>query len=86
MAAPRRLKQVYRMDDLIDACTRPTYTQPVDEIHLRYLPSFSADWATEGTSFEFPKLGSGARWLGGPSAEERGAQGLIQIRDLLDIT
>jgi hypothetical protein len=77
MAAPRRLKQVYRMDDLIDACTRPTYTQSVDEIHLRYLPSFPADWAAEGASFEFLKLGSGVRWLGDPSAEERGAQGLM---------
>lgn len=25
-------KQVYYMDDLIDACTRPTYVQPVDQI------------------------------------------------------
>jgi hypothetical protein len=31
---------VYMMDDFIDACTRPTYGQPVEDIHLNYQPIF----------------------------------------------
>jgi len=84
MAAPTPPKQIYRMDDLIDACTRPSYIQPVDAIHLRYLPSLSADWAAEGASLGFLEPGSGSRRLRVTSAEERGAQSLMQIRNLLN--
>jgi hypothetical protein len=84
MAIPIPPKGVYRIDDLIDACTRPSYIQPVNEIHTRYLPSLSADWLAEGASFGFLEPGSGARRLRIPSAEERGAQSLMQIRNLLN--
>ncbi|TVY82922.1 Nitrogen assimilation transcription factor [Lachnellula suecica] len=83
MPPPRPPKQMYRLDDLIDACTRPTYTQPSEEIHGRYLPSFSAEWATEGASFGLT-LVSGPSRLKVPSAEERGAQSLMQIHNLLN--
>jgi hypothetical protein len=77
-------RAIYRIDDLIDACTRPSYTQPIEEIHSRYLPSISADWVAEGAALGFLEPGSGARRLRVPSAEERGAQSLMQIRNLLN--
>ena len=76
--------QIYRMDDLVDACTRPSYVQPIDEIHARYSLSFHADWAAEAGAFGFQDLSSGSRALRVPSAEERGAQSLMQIRNLLN--
>jgi len=75
---------IYRMDDMIDACTRPSYVQPFEEIHSRYQPSFAADWSVEGANLGFLEPPSGARRLGIPSAEERGAQSLMQIRNLLN--
>jgi hypothetical protein len=84
MAAPAPPRAIYRIDDLIDACTRPSYTQPINEIHSRYLPSLSADWVAEGAALGFLEPGSGARKLRIPSAEERGAQSLMQIRNLLN--
>jgi len=77
-------QQRYRLDDLIDACTRPTYSQPVKEIHRRYDSSFSSEWASEGTSFGFLASASGPSRLKVPSAEERGAQSLMQIHNLLN--
>ena len=38
MAAPIPSREKYRVDDLIDACTRPSYTQPIGEIHSRLSP------------------------------------------------
>jgi hypothetical protein len=84
MAAPALPRVIYRIDDLIDACTRPSYTQPIKEIHLRYLQSLSADWVVEGAALGFLEPGSGVRRLRIPSAEERGAQSLMQIRNLLN--
>jgi hypothetical protein len=84
MPPPRPQQQLYRLDDLIDACTRPTYSQPVKEIHRRYISSFSSEWASEGTSFGFLASASGLSRLRVPSAEERGAQSLMQIHNLLN--
>ncbi|KAH6699924.1 hypothetical protein BKA61DRAFT_212174 [Leptodontidium sp. MPI-SDFR-AT-0119] len=83
MAIPRPLK-VYRMDDFLDACTRPTYTQPIDQIHLKYVPSFSSEWAIEGSAFGFLEPSPGTRSLGVSLAKERDAQSLLQIRNLLN--
>jgi hypothetical protein len=85
VTAPRP-RGIYRIDDLIDACTRPSYTQPINQIHLRYLPSVSADWVAEGAALGFLEPGYGAKRLRIPSAEERGAQSLMQIRNLLNTT
>jgi len=76
-----RKKPAYTIDDLIDACTKPTYVQPIAEIHKRYSPSFSADWASDARPLE---PNPGYRRLRVPSAEERGAQSLMQIRNLLN--
>jgi hypothetical protein len=74
VAAPT-LRGVYRIDDLINACTRPSYTQPINEIHSR---------VAEGAALGFLEPGSGTKRLRIPSAEERGAQSLMQIRNLLN--
>ncbi|KAH6667253.1 hypothetical protein B0J14DRAFT_677059 [Halenospora varia] len=79
-------RQTYRIDDFINACTRPSYCQPVHEIHLRYLPSMSADFVTDGASFGFLHPAAGVRSLGVPLTEERGAQSVMRIRNLLNIS
>lgn len=85
MAPPRgRPRQNFRMDDFIEACTRPSYSQPVVEIQHRYLTSFSNDWITESATFGFTQSTSGLGSGRPPSAEERGAQSLMQIRNLLN--
>jgi hypothetical protein len=83
MASPRPPKEHYGMDDLIDACTRLSYTQPADEIHNRYLPSLSIDWASKGSAFGFHAPSHGRR-LRGQSEEEKSAQTLMQISNLLN--
>jgi len=75
--------QAYMMDDLVDACTRPSYVQPAQDIHNMFSPSFAAEWAAEGPAYGFMESASGFR-DGAPSAEERGAQSLMQIRNLLN--
>ncbi len=37
----------YVMDDILDACTRLSYTQPIDQILLRIDPEIAKDWAGE---------------------------------------
>ncbi|RDW58156.1 hypothetical protein BP6252_13567 [Coleophoma cylindrospora] len=76
--------RVYLLDDLIDACTRPSYVQPVSDIHQKYMPSFASDWVTIGGPFGFREPRAGGRGLRARSAEERGAQSLMQIRNLLN--
>lgn len=74
----------YSMDDMINACTQPNYCQPAAQIHARYAPSFCVDWTTEGAAFGFGATVHGGTRLRGPSAEERGAQSLMQISNLLN--
>lgn len=83
LISPRLPKKKFGIDDIIDACTRPSYVQPVGEIHNRYLASFSMEWTANGGSYGFLEPSSGRR-LRGPSAEERGARSLMQIRNLLN--
>lgn len=75
----------YYMDDMIDACTRPSYVQPISEINSRFTQSFSTEWATQAPSLGFREpTTSNRRLRKPPSAEERGAQNLMQIRNLLN--
>lgn len=84
MVSTKPAYPAYRIDDLIDACTRPTYTQPLNELIPRYVPSFSADWAVEEPSAGFRETTSGSS-MRGPSVEERGAaQNLMDIHNLLN--
>lgn len=50
IALPRPPKMAYMMDDFINAYTRPAYGQLVDDIHLKYQPTFAVDWTAEGFS------------------------------------
>lgn len=84
MLSPRPPQQVYRMDDFLNACTRPTYVQPVFEVHSKYARGFSSEWTIEGSAYGFRESTTGARRLRFLSAEERGAQNLMQIRNLLN--
>jgi hypothetical protein len=75
--------QVYLIDDLVNACTRPSYVQPIHEIHGMYSITFTKEWAAESPSYGFHEPMSGAPRMA-PSAEEKGAQSLMQIRNLLN--
>jgi len=80
MFIPEPDTQCYQLDDFIRACTKPTCLQPHSQIHRRYLPSFSADWAARARRFGFPEpvfSVPGSRRL---SVEETGAQALMQLR------
>lgn len=81
MAPPKPPKPMYQLDDFVDACSRPTYSQPILEIRNRFGSGFAADWASEGASFGFLR---GPSRVHVPSAEERGAQSLMQIHNLLN--
>lgn len=74
----------YRIDDFIGACGRCTYVQPIFQAQLRYSPSFSSEWLSQGPAYGFQESTTGARRQRFPSAEERGAQSLMQIRNLLN--
>ncbi|KAJ5052033.1 uncharacterized protein L3040_001793 [Drepanopeziza brunnea f. sp. 'multigermtubi'] len=84
MQSPKPPQQVYRIDDFLGACGRSTYVQPNFETHQRYSPSFSSEWSSLGHIYGFRESTTGARRLRVPSAEERGAQSLMQIRNLLN--
>lgn len=81
---PNSPTKIFDMDAFIDACTRPTYVQPVAEIRQKYSPSLSAEWLAHAGSFGFLEPGVGSRGSRVPSAEEVGAQSLMQIRNLLN--
>jgi hypothetical protein len=88
MPPPPAPRQIYRMDDLLDACTRPTYVQPFQEIHARFHSSLPSQWASEAASSNFMDSIAGTTNKV-PSAEERGAQSLMDmsgmsIRNLLN--
>ncbi|RDL38889.1 uncharacterized protein BP5553_03229 [Venustampulla echinocandica] len=82
--SPRQSQRIYRMDDIIDACSRPRYVQPIKDIQARYAPNFSAGWATEGPSFGFVESISFFSGSNVQSGEEKGTQGLMQIHNLLN--
>jgi hypothetical protein len=70
----------FLLDDTIDTCTRTTYTQPAYSIQMRFSPTISSDWVATCAAFGFRH--PGLRQL---SAEEQGAQNLMQITNLLNI-
>ncbi|KAL3418448.1 Nitrogen assimilation transcription factor nit-4-like protein 2 [Phlyctema vagabunda] len=79
-------KQAYRIDDLLNACTRLSYTQPVTEIHQRYSPSLNLEWTAESGAFGFRTSNEQGRKLEVRvySVEGRGAQSLMYIHNLLN--
>jgi len=82
-ALPNRSR--FLLDDIINACTATTYMQPVRSIQKRFTPTISAEWAARSPSFGFHPSSLDTVRLRQPSAEERGAQSLMQIRNLLNM-
>jgi hypothetical protein len=78
--------EVYTLNDFIDACSRPSYRQPVFSILQKFDADFASNWITErplGYGFVEAPPGKGA--LRTPhNDEEEGAQYLMQIRNLLN--
>ncbi|KAI1007995.1 hypothetical protein K3495_g235 [Podosphaera aphanis] len=72
--------QPYRLDILIDAFTRSTYKQPVEQINQNYSPSFCSDIETEGIVFRVFEPMSSTRQLRLMSSP----QILMQVRNLLN--
>lgn len=70
---------IFQMADFIDACTRPSYVQPFDQICQRYLPSISGDWLINGVESR-PRREVEEEI----SAEVAGAQNLMHISNLLN--
>ncbi len=75
---------IFRTDDFIDACTRPSYMQPISEIHAKFHSNFSIDWVAESLYFGFKESLFGDRSLRISDSEERAAQNLMQISNLLN--
>jgi hypothetical protein len=85
MTLSRASKQTYKVDDFIDACTRPSYLLPIDEIHARFDSTFSAEWDAQSPSQGFKALDAGRSSLRRSDAEEQAAENLMQISSLLNL-
>lgn len=83
---PAQMKATYRVDDFIEACTRPTYVQPVKDIQRRLHPNFKSEWDNLSAEYAFGVPDATARNQQQivRSAEERGAQHLMDIKNLVD--
>jgi hypothetical protein len=77
-------KSRFLLDDIIDACTRTTYMQPIQSVQMRFSPTISSDWVSTCTAFGIRQPGPDTACLRQPSAEEQGAQNLMRIRNLLN--
>lgn len=84
MAPLENPSRTFLLDDMMDACTRPSYVQPVSDVQQKFMPSFASDWVAIGGTFGLSDPGLGNRGLRAPSADEQGAQSLMQIRNLLN--
>lgn len=85
MTADLRSVNIYQEDDLIDACTRHTYVQPVTEIHKKYSSTFSADWASYGTSFGFQSAPVVDTRMRVASIDETSSRPVMDIRNFLNV-
>jgi len=82
MTPSRQSRPKYRADDFIDACTRPSYSQPIIDIEMRLEPQFTSNWDLQSPSQGFGDLGR--KTLRRSDDEERAAQHLIQISKVLN--
>jgi hypothetical protein len=75
----------YSLNKIIDAFTLPSYTQPVCEIQAKFDPTFSANWIAEGPALRSRQVIAASRRLRTLNSEEdRGAQNLMNISNLLN--
>lgn len=86
MASPNSPGRVYRLDEYIDACTQPSYAQPVFDISRKYdAESFASEWPTRGPALGFVRRNlEDQQKRDQRSAEERNAQNAMEIRSLLN--
>jgi len=70
------------LDDALDACSRPSYTQPVTEILTRFSPSFAEEWTLEWERGGYGNVSIGRRGSTNQIQSERDAQ--MQIRSILN--
>lgn len=80
----RYARKVYQLQNFLDAFTRPTYIQPVEEVRGRFLSSLSAEWLVHGPSFG---LGSSEQAVNSattgpifPAEEASAAENLMRMR------
>ncbi|KAG9238959.1 hypothetical protein BJ875DRAFT_366647 [Amylocarpus encephaloides] len=84
MTPPSSPRNYYLMDDMIDACTRPTYLHPLEAVFARMQSSFTQEWVSEASAFGFLEstLTSSTRRVA--SADEAAAQGLMRLQRVLN--
>jgi hypothetical protein len=85
MPTVRHPLSAHKADDFIDACTRPSYLQPVNDILAMFDVNFSADWIAQSPALGFKEARGGAKKLRRSSTEKRAAQDQMQISNLLNI-
>jgi hypothetical protein len=76
----------YQLDDMVDACTRPSYVQPSDEMHIKYSSTFCADWKADAATFGFREPTLSVRKLGPTSTKEGDSHNLMQVRNYLNVS
>lgn len=75
----------YQMDDFIDACTHPTYVQPVLEIQAKFSATLVADWVAQAPAWGLLDFNTYLGKQTTKSEEEHGAQNLMHIQNLLNV-
>jgi len=73
----------FSLDEVLDACSRPSYMQPVVEILAKFSPSFAEEWVIEWERGGYANVGIGRRGSTNQMQSERDAQ--MQIRSILNI-
>ena len=74
----------YNLNDMIDACTRPTYTQPIMEIHSKIIPSFPEDWKVESPAFHLEEHVASYQSSQSFVTNGAGHRSLMDIQNLLN--
>lgn len=82
MTPSRPPRPVYRLDHFIDACTKLSYSQPINDIEKRLEPNFSTNWDGQSPSQGFKEYSR--KSLRRTDDEEQAARHLMQISKLLN--
>jgi hypothetical protein len=72
----------FSLDEALDACSRPSYTQPVVEILAKLSSSFVEEWVVEWERGGYGNVGIGRRGSTNQMQSERDTQ--MQIRSILN--
>ena len=63
LAPPRSPRPTYSYNDLMDACTRPSYRQPLWSVREKFDKELAEDWYREGPEYGFKRPESGYQSL-----------------------